>query len=1065
MKTVESPATKTPARRTGPFFNKNGSKHAFFSAEKEAPFFHSVNTYQVQRKLTIGRADDEYEREADRVADQVVQRLSAPEVLAGSEPHVQTKPLAATITPFVQTKCAHCEQEEKMQKKEEEEAVQESPLELQRKPIFESNAEPPDDEDTIQRKCAACEREEMLHRKEVDASESPATPNIESRLKTSRGNGSPLPESTREQMETAFGADFSGIRVHNDSSAAHLCKDLKAQAFAYGSDIYFDSGKFDVHAREAKGLLAHELTHTIQQGASRSVAGTSRTDSMVSRVPDKRIMRAPSFTSTIEICHRVLKSREFEVTDGTLLVRIDPAISDPGNPNCEDHNFFVSATRVVNFGFDQHLPEVRLNSASPGLYGLLGIPNGKYYLTIWRTYDNPYCCLVGDIEVSEGKSAAAIFDICEDTRKKKGFPSQHGGVWDWAGTGHGGTYGPGPRLGGPLDVYQRDPGIVSGATCRGACGPDCETCQTTPEYFYTDPDTGITWQYTNWQECNMHEGCRQHDAAFDWAAAEHGEVGKYAVLMRWHMAANLECACNYGLFQCAGWIKGKPPYDGKLFFADKVERISSGNAQNECKEANPGFIDCTYEGADRDEVLVLWGLENGYENFRDCRPHRNFPEGVISACDLGPGKTWHCTATDVDTGDDVTISIFECYCCDETGMSGSDWRAPHLSIRAIYDAAPSRGAPIISQHAFNKAQNLIKARDYDAALKVVVTDLVNAGRMNPALYTIKFVDRSDEGEGVTNTDYTKDPTSGNYEPDGPSEVEIYTPAFASVQWLVTTVMHEYQHVLQGQRSLTPVEYHDRTGEYLEADEVEAYLWELEHSDETGIATSPRQMRETFSRLKDHYDDLGRINRTRQAQYKDRYEAARDYVKELQEPPPRLPGYAHVFHHGSDYDTVETLRTVDITATGGVDFGKGFYTHTKGNWRLAREWSIRHSLGKKGWGVVTFPVPDIPWQEEIEEQLVFRNARSRPRNTPINPETGRQFRNWKEFVDYNKRQGRRGRLPDWSEFDVIEGPLWGRLSRRSNIHQVMFTGSGVGVLNRTDVKPLRFIKRWLFLRFR
>ncbi|WP_447516292.1 hypothetical protein, partial [Clostridioides difficile] len=77
---------------------------------------------------------DHYEKEADAVADKVIQRLAAPEVSSKNETSLQTKPIAPTITPFVQTKCDHYEKEEKLQKKEEE-PVQLSHLTLQRKPV------------------------------------------------------------------------------------------------------------------------------------------------------------------------------------------------------------------------------------------------------------------------------------------------------------------------------------------------------------------------------------------------------------------------------------------------------------------------------------------------------------------------------------------------------------------------------------------------------------------------------------------------------------------------------------------------------------------------------------------------------------------------------------------------------------------------------------------------------------------------------------------------------------------------------------------------------------------
>jgi len=88
--------------------------------------------------------------------------------------------------------------------------------------------------------------------------------------------------------------------------------------------------------------------------------------------------------------------------------------------------------------------------------------------------------------------------------------------------------------------------------------------------------------------------------------------------------------------------------------------------------------------------------------------------------------------------------------------------------------------------------------------------------------------------------------------------------------------------------------------------------------------------------------------------------------------------------------------------------------------------------------------------------------------PINPDTGKPFKDWKDFVEYNKRENRKGNLPDWGAragFDVIEGPLWGSLAKKPNIHQVAFTSKGVDVLNDPAVKKLRFLRKWLFLRFR
>lgn len=95
-----------------------------------------------------------------------------------------------------------------------------------------------------------------------------AAPGLSARIERSAGKGQPLPEDAGAEMENAFGTDFSNVSIHADAEASQMSRELGAQAFTYGSDIYFDSGRFDAGSSAGKRLLAHELTHTVQQGAS-----------------------------------------------------------------------------------------------------------------------------------------------------------------------------------------------------------------------------------------------------------------------------------------------------------------------------------------------------------------------------------------------------------------------------------------------------------------------------------------------------------------------------------------------------------------------------------------------------------------------------------------------------------------------------------------------------------------------------------------------------------------------------------------------------------------------------
>ena len=116
----------------------------------------------------------------------------------------------------------------------------------------------------VQRKCDSCADEEKVQRKE-NAGAASTTSRTETALSASARGGNPLPQQVGGMMSHAFGFDFSNVRVHNDASANHLSSDLNAKAFTHGNDIYFNSGQFDTNSDSGKHLLAHELTHVVQQ--------------------------------------------------------------------------------------------------------------------------------------------------------------------------------------------------------------------------------------------------------------------------------------------------------------------------------------------------------------------------------------------------------------------------------------------------------------------------------------------------------------------------------------------------------------------------------------------------------------------------------------------------------------------------------------------------------------------------------------------------------------------------------------------------------------------------------
>lgn len=212
----------------------NGEKGNFFSSSSydgehasEQPFFENT---PIRRKMTVNEPGDHFEKQADQVADHVVKEISQPK-------------------PAAQPAAVQKKEEKKEDKQEKEQSAPEK--ELQRKPVFDSDADP-NEGNTLKRSS--------------QSNVPDVSPQTQQRIEGSKGGGEPLPANTREEMENAMGADLSSVRIHHDNEAASLSHDLQAQAFTHGNDVYFGAGKYDTQSSSGQHLLAHELAHTQQQG-------------------------------------------------------------------------------------------------------------------------------------------------------------------------------------------------------------------------------------------------------------------------------------------------------------------------------------------------------------------------------------------------------------------------------------------------------------------------------------------------------------------------------------------------------------------------------------------------------------------------------------------------------------------------------------------------------------------------------------------------------------------------------------------------------------------------------
>jgi hypothetical protein len=182
--------------------------------------------FGIQAKLAIGRSGDKYEQEADRVADQV---MRMPEGKASPHNIIRQQIITQSLT------------------LESEGALQRDAVEMPREE----------------------EQEPDIQTKETSRQMPKVSLDLETELKASQRQGHLLPDGTRAFMESRFGQDFSQVRIHADSKSAQMNQILKAQAFTYQQHVFFGVGRYHPESSAGKHLLAHELTHVVQQSGSK----------------------------------------------------------------------------------------------------------------------------------------------------------------------------------------------------------------------------------------------------------------------------------------------------------------------------------------------------------------------------------------------------------------------------------------------------------------------------------------------------------------------------------------------------------------------------------------------------------------------------------------------------------------------------------------------------------------------------------------------------------------------------------------------------------------------------
>jgi hypothetical protein len=122
--------------------------------------------------------------------------------------------------------------------------------------------------DTISRKCQHCEDEEKLHRKESTNGEVHGSSELDNYVGSLGSSGQNLSSTYRQFFEPRFGQDFSNVRIHTDSVAAKSAQSINALAYTTGNNIVFNNGQYAPESDSGKRLIAHELTHVVQQRGS-----------------------------------------------------------------------------------------------------------------------------------------------------------------------------------------------------------------------------------------------------------------------------------------------------------------------------------------------------------------------------------------------------------------------------------------------------------------------------------------------------------------------------------------------------------------------------------------------------------------------------------------------------------------------------------------------------------------------------------------------------------------------------------------------------------------------------
>lgn len=525
----------------------------------------------IQPKLTVNEPGDKYEKEAERVADAVMRMADS-----GSKVDTQKE----VPSGHIQRMCPRCQRRYQ-----------------QGKPL----------------NCEECEAE-LQRRRDGRDGDAKISEGVEQAAAVASEFGKPLSEGLRSLFENRLDRDFSGVRIHTGERADRAARAINARAFTYGTDIVFRKGEYSPSTYSGKRLLAHELTHVVQQNGGRvstqkydDASGTvqlqesdrHRSES-ASEAPNRgdsplAYQRESRFDVSVQNMATIYfptDKSELDENDRRVVRKVAEYVRTAALNTRVEVEFHGYADERGEKGYNQMLSKERAQSVKELLLTLIaGAPGALRNVFLGEP--------TGHGE-EEGETPG---DSAEELARYRRVDVK---VWP-PGLSQPPESEPEPESKPPPcpDVpegaHPRDPSnqpgeaypqqdLRSESLCRGACGANCpDTCNNNITHcvcITNEAGKHYTCRYPA-LECPTHQGCREHDECYD-RCVEEGETemcprttlaGYVAGTVERDEVDNCHCLCDFdcidqhGWNTCLQWADGEGPTDGqRVFFTGDPDR-------------------------------------------------------------------------------------------------------------------------------------------------------------------------------------------------------------------------------------------------------------------------------------------------------------------------------------------------------------------------------------------------------------------------------------------------------------------------------------------------------------